>query len=510
MHSKRKKRALVAGLLAIGAVVAVSGAASANLAGSSFEGNDGNLVPGSGTDWTTPAPNRVIGTEVITGTGDSSLGQGSSENDSTVTVGFGSIPNSKANLSQFLIGSEQAANGHTYLYLGWTRANSGGTTNFDFEINKLAQPDMTTAGSKVLNRTAGDLLVNYLFQGTIGRDTPTVEIRTWTGTAWSNPTTGVVAEAGINATAVANPFGTPNPLPIGQFGETSIDLTASGIIPADSCKGFSSAYVKSRSSTSFTSELKDFVPPQHVNIATCASITVDKVTVPAGSAQSFHFNASYNAAGFDLTDTATPNESGDLNAGTYSVSEDLVPNWVLSSATCDDGSPITAIVLSANEHVTCTFTNTLQLGAIQVTKTHKHAADGPGDHPQAGVTFTVAGKTVVTDANGQACVDGLAFGSYDAVETVPAGYVADGATTKSVTVDNTAKCSDSPFGGESVAFGNTPLTNVSISVDSQVPGGTSSTISCDDGSSAAAGDDISLNITDAQPKTLVCTIVIDP
>ena len=44
----------------------------------------------------------------------------------------------------------------------------------------------------------------------------------------------------------------------------------------------------------------------------------------------------------------------------------------------------------------------------------------------------------MTDANGNACVDGFLFGSYDAVETVPAGYVAEGETTKSVTVDNGA------------------------------------------------------------------------
>ena len=65
----------------------------------------------------------------------------------------------------------------------------------------------------------------------------------------------------------------PNPLPAGQFGEASIDLTASGIVPAGACEGFSSAYVKSRGSTSFNAEIKDFVAPQHVNIATCAPIT---------------------------------------------------------------------------------------------------------------------------------------------------------------------------------------------------------------------------------------------
>jgi hypothetical protein len=174
------------------------------------------------------APNRVVGQDLSTGQGDSSFGQGTAENDIVVTAGFGSIPNSKADLATFLVANEQAANGHTYLYLGWTRANQGGTTNFDFEINKLTQPDLTTAGQKTLVRSTGDLLVNYLFQG---QGTPQIQVRTWTGTAWSAPTAGVVAEAAISALSQANPFGDPNPVPAGQFGEASIDLTASGIIP---------------------------------------------------------------------------------------------------------------------------------------------------------------------------------------------------------------------------------------------------------------------------------------
>src|SRR5262252_5049801 len=97
--------------------------ASGNLTGSTFEGNDGNLVvntPGN-TDWVN-APNRVIGNDLPTGTGDNSFGQGDKEDDPLVHVGLGSIPNNKADLAQFYVGSEQKAAG-IFLYLGWTRAN---------------------------------------------------------------------------------------------------------------------------------------------------------------------------------------------------------------------------------------------------------------------------------------------------------------------------------------------------------------------------------------------------
>jgi hypothetical protein len=61
---------------------------------------------------------------------------------------------------------------------------------------------------------------------------------------------------------------------------------------------------------------------------------------------------------------------------------------------------------------------------------------------------------------------------------------------------------DVPFGGETVSFSNTPLTDVTVTVDSQVDGGTSSTIVCD-GSSASTDEngDGSLALSDREPGT---------
>jgi len=84
------------------------------------------------------------------------------------------------------------------------------------------------------------------------------------------------------------------------------------------------------------------------------------------------------------------------------------------------------------------------------------------------------------------------------------------ANDKSVTVDNNASCSDNPYGGETVSFHNTPLTNITVTVDSQIPGGTSSTITCVPGGSAGPGDDVSLTLSDREPGTYTCTIVVDP
>lgn len=86
-------------------------------------------------------------------------------------------------------------------------------------------------------------------------------------------------------------------------------------------------------------------------------------------------------------------------------------------------------------------------------------------------------------------------------ESVPTGYTAD-PTEQAVSVSATATCGS---GDEAtVSFHNTPLTNVTVSVDSQVPGGTESVITCTEGdgttihsetaSAASEGGDDSLVI----------------
>src|SRR6266542_5479614 len=117
--------------------------AFANLSGSTFEGNDGNLVVNTtgNTDWVN-APNRVRGDDLPSGKTDNSFGQGTKEDDPAVTVVTGSIPPQKSDLTRFYVGSEFSG-GSNFLYLAWERSNVLGSANMDFEINKLAQPNLT-------------------------------------------------------------------------------------------------------------------------------------------------------------------------------------------------------------------------------------------------------------------------------------------------------------------------------------------------------------------------------
>jgi hypothetical protein len=289
---------------------------------------------------------------------------------------------------------------------------------------------------------------------------------------------------------------------------------------------FGSAYLKSRSSDSFVSELKDFIAPLTLSIDQCGAVIIRKVTIPASdpAAVQFGYTKAFN------TDPATANtftlghgqsktfDNVLLGSG-YTVVEDVIPtDWEFLSLDCSastgvtpgiNGATVTFDIDSAADVLDCTYTNRQRLGAIKVTKTRKHAAEGPGDHPHAGVDFTVNGVTHATDANGVACFDGLTFGSYTVHETTPAGY--HGEADKTVTVDNNATCAADPYAGESVAFHNTPLTNLTVTVDSQVDGGTASTINCGvaSGGTGANGDG-SVTAPDLEPGTYTCVVVIDP
>src|SRR6266508_3361686 len=130
-----KKLAIPLAVVAI-VTLALSGAASANLPNSTFEGSDGNLVvhTAGNTDWAN-APSRVVGLDHTSGTNDNSFGKGPTADDPAATVVTGSIPPNKNDLTRFYIGSEFAS-GSNFLYLAWERAVNIGSANLDLEINQ--------------------------------------------------------------------------------------------------------------------------------------------------------------------------------------------------------------------------------------------------------------------------------------------------------------------------------------------------------------------------------------
>jgi hypothetical protein len=627
--------------MAIGLVLVVPATAShpeASLPGSNFEIDiDANLKvddPAPSIDWA--SVNDIRATDTPSGQNDNSYSGGAKEDDACPGTTTGSIPNNKSDLLTFGAYVEPEVGGPGFLNLFWTRVQEpSGTTLMDFELN---QSNMLCANGVNPVRTEGDLLIEYRIEQ--GGAVANILVREWTGSAWGpavdltsidpQQAAGTINSSPIPA-ADSDGLITTGSISPRTFGEAQLDLDF--IFDEGKCESFGSAFLKSRASDAFTSQLKDFIAPVPVNITNCGKVIIRKQTdpdenpnttlfgytksfstdpatantfsltdddsetfnnvlfgngytvvedvIPAGwdfvgvncnastgvtpsingatvtfaidnsadildctytnrargtiivekvttsGTGSFDFTSgTLSPSPFTLTTTAAGQAGkdsrtfGDLAPGTYDVAETVPAGWNLTSASCSDGSDPASIGLSGGETVTCTFVNDREKGAIEITKTRKHAASGSGDHPHAGVTFTVtggelpaAGVTVVTNAQGQACVDGLVLssfaGNYTVTETLPAGYVADGDLAKTVAVTTESTCGD---GNEAtVSFSNTPLTDITVSVNSQVDGGTASTIDCD-GVTASTGPngDGSLSRLNLQPGTYTCTIVVDP
>ena len=103
------------------------------------------------------------------------------------------------------------------------------------------------------------------------------------------------------------------------------------------------------------------------------TIIVRKATV--GTTGTFAFTGTGIAGGTGSITTITSDGVASGNTlstsvapGTnYTVAETLPAGWDLQSAICSDGSSVDAIVVSANETVTCTFTN-VKRGSITIVK----------------------------------------------------------------------------------------------------------------------------------------------
>jgi hypothetical protein len=469
-------------------VFATTSSAGTVLTNSGFEADDGNLAVNSTFDWngfdpvtwsphpaTTPTRTadktasgfKFKGIEDWEATtSDSGFAGGTKQDDNCPSVITAKAPN-KDDLKRIYLASSTGTDGHSYLELAWVRIPQNTTSpsaHVAFEFNKGTTA--CGAGSDgLVQRTAGDMLIVYDFEGG-ATDTPTLTLRRWV-------TSGACEVSSDSAPCWG----------------TATNLTAAGFAEAK------------------------------VNTGTTVT---DALTPPA------------------LSSTTGISEDSSLGLSEFGeAGVDLTSAGVFTANTCENFGKVEGISRSSGNSGTAQMKDLVgpadfsinNCGAIQVTKTRKHAADGSGDHPHAGVTFTIkdANNTTVasgtTDANGKVCFGGLANGTYTVSETVPAGYSLDSpGNDRSVTVDNAAACSDNPFGGETVAFHNTPKTDLTASVDSQVVGGTSSTITCKDASnttvaSATVGakpppdgtnGDGSATATGLLPGTYTCTVVIDP
>jgi uncharacterized surface anchored protein len=526
--------------LAVGIQVALASHPEVSLTGSNFEiDTDANLKlddAAPSIDWASVSDTRKA--DQPTGANDDSFGQGTKEDTAVPTVVDGSIPPNKSDLLNFGVYLEENASGK-FLNLFWHRVQEpSGTTNMDFEFSKSTT---ISANGVTPVRTAGDLLIQYdLSQGGTN---PQLFVSRWVTSGSSsqcqasnsvpcwgtrtNLSAAGDAAGSINTTAIssADSDGLGN-VSVRTFGEAQLDFDALAG-GTTGCVSFGSAYLKSRSSDSFSAALKDFIAPTPLNLTSCGTVNIHKQddagTALAGAVFTLYNNvaplAAPRGAGDTITNpalTCTTDAAGDCSITSVGFGN----YWAVETTTPagHDTAPDQSFSLNAatpNLTISLTFVNPRQRGAIKVTKLVK-VPDSVNDQPMAGVSITVNGETKQTDANGQACFDNLLFGSYTVTETVPTGYHAGTGQGASVTVNNKASCSDTTYVGETHTIHNIPLTNLTVSVSPQVAGSTKSKITCTsltpdpaDGTPNAF-DDTSETVKDLEPGEYTCIVVIDP
>ena len=146
-----------------------------------------------------------------------------------------------------------------------------------------------------------------------------------------------------------------------------------------------------------------------------ATITVKKVTDPAGAQQSFGFSG-------DITASLSDGQSADSSVapGTYHVTEAATAGWDLTNISCDHGASsgntatgVATFVVTAGQHVTCTYTNTKR-----ATITVKKVTDPAG----AQQSFGFSGDITASLSDGQSADSSVAPGTYHVTEAATAGW----------------------------------------------------------------------------------------
>ena len=348
-----------------------------------FESTDGNLTVQGILDWGNVS--CTTQDDQDSGSGDDAFGKGTKEDTAVPVPVTGSIPPNKSDLSAFGVYLEENDSGGKFMHLFWTRVQDPkGTTNMDFEFNQSDE----SANGKTPNRTDGDLLIEYKLSK--GGTVPELWRYTWIDGSGTLTADKCVASSSLpcwgdktNLTESGDAAGSINTslIPAGEsygmgdldpytFGEASVDLTS--IFDPNKCTSFGSAYLKSRSSDSFTSAIKDFIAPQTVDIKNCGAVIIVKNTVPSDERGDFHFSSNISTdsvvvSTFSLNGGDSETISNVLSGGPYMVTEANPDSlgWDLTSIDCGDGSNPEAIALATatftvdtDDTVTCIFTNT--------------------------------------------------------------------------------------------------------------------------------------------------------
>jgi uncharacterized repeat protein (TIGR01451 family) len=290
---------------------------------SGFEDADGNLAidtagcmdwNGFTPTWTGTAPFQTGtasnngwmfagATDAFNSTSDS-IYAGGVKQDTVCPATVTGKANDKADLAAMYVATQKIGD-QTYLMLAWERQLDTTVQSDVFVSFELNQGNVSCgAGSPFVQRTVGDLLIEYNFQS----GNSTIDVQEWNGTTWV-PLPTPPYEAAVNTGTVTDTIRPDGPVDLTQFefGEAGINLTALDLTGngGKACETFGSVLGSSRTSKSGdTAQLKDFVGPAPFDISTCTQPTVT-TTLKNAAGDATIPNGSSIAFGSSVYDTAT-------------------------------------------------------------------------------------------------------------------------------------------------------------------------------------------------------------
>jgi hypothetical protein len=276
---------------------------------------EGNRADDSGPgdlilDWDSPPPGVTKFIDA-SGQGDDAFGQGSKELEpGGWTCLEGSAPGKDDIVSGEI--AFRVLGGKQYLFVDFQRATTNGDAHMDYEFNQSTEPN--PACPSLPRRTPGDIVITFDTEN--GGRRIIVRAFRWEGTAES----GSFVELDLGAQGVLwdGAVNIPNTIPgveAGAFGEAAVNLTDSPIGEIG-CSLFSSAYMKTRASTSITSELKDRTAAQRV------TFVVDRPDL--ANARGGAFGASVKDSLLGLDQTLVPASSSQSGVGSSTDANQLL------------------------------------------------------------------------------------------------------------------------------------------------------------------------------------------